>query len=123
MEKFLLLKILGKKYSVLLDDEVYNLKLIAEDLRDINLLNLNIEEGFVNKTKEALKKSLVNLEEVIEYLHSGQVIGYTNSKNYLIKYVEDLSFHSRGIVENIRGEESKELVFHSNMLRDLLLVY
>lgn len=123
MEKFLLLKILGKKYSVLLDDEVYNLKLIAEDLREINLNGLSIETDFVNKSKEDINKAIVNLKEILEFLASGQVIGYTNSKNYLTKYIDDLILHSIGIVENIKEEETKELIFHSNMLRDLLLVY
>lgn len=123
MEKFLLLKILGKKYSVILDDEVYNLKLIAEDLREINLNGLSIETDFVNKSKEDINKAIVNLKEISEFLASGQVIGYTNSKNYLTKYIDDLILHSIGIVENIKEEETKELIFHSNMLRDLLLVY
>lgn len=123
MEKFLLLKILGKKYSVILDDEVYNLKIIAEELRDINLQNLSIEKSFINKTKEALGKSVANLTEILEFLCGDNVVGYTNSKNYLIKYVGDLIFYCNGIVDNIKEEETKELIFHSNMLRDLLLVY
>lgn len=124
MDKLLIAKIIGKKDAVDLDDSVYNLRDICDELRNIVILNLSIDEEFKSKNRRRLKAIDNIVKPIAEKLKSDDYIqGYTNSKKYLLKYIEDMSTYIDGVLSAMEALNIKDFTYNTNMLIDLVLVY
>ena len=124
MDKNLIIKILGKKDALDLDDSVYNLRDVCDELRNIIILNLSIDEEFEIRNRRRLKAINGIIMPIWEKLKNDKYIqGYTNSKKYLLKYTEDMSTYIEGILSSMQPLNINELTYNTNMLMDLVLVY
>lgn len=123
MDKTLILNILGKKDFVDLGDQIYNLREITESLRKIIILNLEIKDEFVTLTINRLNNIYNILKPIKSSLEEDPASNYTNSKKYLIKFINNLCLNIEGVISNINPIDIKELTRYSNMLIDLLLIY
>ena len=124
MDKLLITKIIGKKDAVDLDDSVYNLRDICEELRNIVILNLPIDDEFKARNRRRLKAIDDIVKPLAEKLKNDDYIqGYTNSKKYLLKYVEDMSIYIDGVLVSMEPLNIKDFTYNTNMLMDLVLVY
>ena len=124
MDKTLVLKILGKKDSVDLGDQIYNLRGITEELRKIIILKLDITEAFANRTSKELKDVYDILKLIKDRLEEpDNIIGYTNSRKFLLKFVNNLCININGIINSINPINVKDLTYYSNTLIDLVLMY
>lgn len=123
MDKTLILNILGKKDFVDLGDQIYNLREITESLRKIIILNLEIKDEFVTLTINRLNNIYNILKPIKSSLEEDHAGNYTNSKKYLIKFINNLCLNIEGVISNINPIDIKELTRYSNMLIDLLLIY
>lgn len=124
MDKTLVLKILGKKDSVDLGDQIYNLRGITEELRKIIILKLDITETFANRTSKELKDVYDILKLIKDRLEEADNIsGYTNSRKFLLKFVNNLCININGIINSINPINVKDLTYYSNTLIDLVLMY
>lgn len=124
MDKTLVLKILGKKDSVDLGDQIYNLRGITEELRKIIILKLDITEAFANRTSKELKDVYDILKLIKDRLEEADNIsGYTNSRKFLLKFVNNLCININGIINSINPINVKDLTYYSNTLIDLVLMY
>lgn len=124
MDKNLIIKILGKKDAVDLDDSVYNLRDVCDELRNVIILNLSIDEEFEIRNRRRLKAINGIIMPIWEKLKNDKYIqGYTNSKKYLLKYTEDMSTYIEGILSSMQPLNINELTYNTNMLMDLVLVY
>lgn len=117
-------KILGKKDAVDLDDSIYNLRDVCDELRNIIILNLPIDEEFKTRNRRRLKAIDGIVKPILGKLKSDDYIqGYTNSKKYLLKYVEDISTYIEGVLYAMEPLNIKDFTYYTNMLIDLVLVY
>lgn len=124
MDKLLITKIIGKKDAVDLDDSVYNLRDICEELRNIVILNLPIDDEFKARNRRRLKAIDYIVKPIAEKLKNDEYIqGYTNSKKYLFKYVDDMSTYIDGVLASMEPLNIKDFTYNTNMLMDLVLVY
>ena len=124
MDRILVSRILGKKGSVDLDDAIYNLRDISDELSNIIILSLETDEEFVIRNKRRLKSIHKNITPLVEVLNDeGSIQGFANSKKYLKKYIENINININGILNSIESMDRKSLTHYSNMLMDLLLVY
>ena len=124
MDKNLILKLLGKKDAVDLDDSIYNLRDISEDLRNIIILSLNMDESFILTNKRRLSSIYNILTPISCKLQNDTYIqGYTNSKKHLEKYVKNICTHLTEIISSIEPLNIKKFTYHVNMLIDLILIY
>lgn len=124
MDKTLVLKILGKKDSVDLGDQIYNLRGITEELRKIIILKLDITEAFANRISKELKDVYDILKLIKDRLEEADNIsGYTNSRKFLLKFVNNLCININGIINSINPINVKDLTYYSNTLIDLVLMY
>lgn len=124
MDKALVLKIIGKKDSVDLGDSIYNLRNIGYKLREVIILNIPINDDLIIKNKESLTDIQGIISNIADKLEADEYIkGYTNSKNYLEKYICDLRDNIDGILLAIEHVDIKLLTNHTNMLMDLVLAY
>ena len=117
-------KILGKKDAVDLDDSIYNLRDVCDELRSIIILNLPIDEEFKTRNRRRLKAIDGIVKSISGKLKSDDYIqGYTSSKKYLVKYVEDISTYIEGVLYAMEPLNIKDFTYYTNMLIDLVLVY
>lgn len=124
MDQNLILNILGKKDTVDLGDQIYNLREITQSLRKIIILNLEIKEEYATVTINRLTKIYSILKPIKARLEESDRAGnYTNSKKYLIRFINNLCLNIEGVINNINPIDIKELTRYSNMLIDLLLIY
>lgn len=123
MDRDLILRMLGKKDSVDLYDSIYNLRDMGNELRKIIILNLLNEEELI-KYKNEFKNIHNTIKPILDKVKDDNYIkGYTNSKKYLIKYIEDLYKSIDGIINGIERIDIKEIIYHINILMDKVLVY
>lgn len=124
MEKELIMKILGKKDAVDLDDSIYNLRDIGDDLRQVILLNISVDEEFKTRTARRLKAIMKIIAPISERLKDeNYIIGYTNSKKYLAKYIDDINKNINEVIDSMEPFNNKNFIFYTNMLIDLILSY
>lgn len=124
MDRTLVLRLLGKKDAVDLEDQIYNLRDISGLLREHTILDIPVsEENIVNiiRRLNAITKILVPIKEKLE--DENIIQGYTNSKKYLAKFVKDILVNTEEVIKNLEVFEHKALIYHNNLLMDLLLVY
>lgn len=124
MDKTLVLKILGKKGSVDLGDQVYNLIEITEYLRSLITLKSPISDEVINSTVRQLENVYKVILEIKENFGAGEnVIGYTNSKIYLSEFINSLEINIKGLIEAFEPFNRKEFVYYTNTIIDLALDY
>ena len=124
MDKLLITKIMGKKDAVDLDDSVYNLRDVCDELRNIIILNLPIDDEFKARNRRRLKAIYDIVKPMTDKLKDDSYIqGYTNSKKYLLKYIEDMIAYIEGILSAMEPLDFKNFTYYTNMLMDLVLVY
>lgn len=124
MDKALILKILGKKDSVDLGDMIFNLRDICYNLRDIIDLDLDINNDFILDTKEKLNNIYTVVKAIENNLNSSDnLIGYTNSKNYLLNFITKLCSNLLGLINSFEPLEIKKLIYYNNVMIDVMLIY
>ena len=124
MDKALILKILGKKDSVDLGYMIFNLRDICYNLRDIIDLDLDINNEFILDTKEKLNNIYTVVKAIENNLNSSDnLIGYTNSKNYLLNFITKLCSNLLGLINSFEPLEIKKLIYYNNVMIDVMLIY
>ena len=121
MNKDLLIRILGKENAIKFDDEVYNLRLIVEDLQPFTILKKSLPEDESHDFIEKLIIISITINIISKQLDS--VENYTNSKNYLKKYIDGIYLHSNEICNALKSKSIEDLTYHRNCLADLVLSY
>ncbi len=124
MDRTLVLKLLGKKDSVDLGDQVYNLREITEELRELIILNLPINEGIIESTINRLSDIYNIILPIKEnFKDDNSIAGYTNSKVYLSQFINDLCVNTNGLIRSCKPFDNKGFIYHTNIIIDLVLVY
>jgi hypothetical protein len=124
LDRKLIEKIIGKNNYVSLNDEIYILREITNIMRRNIQNNLVFRDEFINEvnTKTLRSKSIV--KEIIEVLENDSfVIGYTNSKSYLLKYLKNINNNLEGIIKSTNPFNYDELIIYANSLIDLILIF
>ena len=121
MNKDLLIRILGKENAIKFDDEVYNLRLIIEDLKPFTIIKKPINEDESHNFIEKLMLTSISIDILSKKLDS--ITNYTNSKNYLKKYINGIYLHSNELCNALKSNSIKDLTYHRNCLADLVLSY
>lgn len=124
MDRVLILKILGKKDSVDLDDQIYNLRDIMEPLREIIVFKLPIDEEIKTSTIRRLNAIKNIIKPIKEKLDDENAIqGFTNSKKFLSEFIHDLLVNIEGLINSFEPFDNNKFIYHSNFIMDLVLVY
>lgn len=124
MDKKLIEKIIGKKNYVNLDDEIYILSEIMSVIRDNIQNNLVFTDEIINEVNTKASKSQVIIKEIIEELEEDSfIVGYTNSKIYLLKYLQNINKNLEGIIKSTNPYDYKNLIIYANSLIDLTMIF
>ncbi|GAA0824426.1 hypothetical protein [Clostridium tertium] len=124
MDRKLIEKILGKKNYVNLNDEIYILRKITSNMRQNIQNNLSFTDELISEINVKASKSQVIIDEIILDLEDDSfIVGYTNSKNYLLKYLNDFNNNLKGIINSIKPLSYDELVKYTNSIIDLILLF
>ena len=124
MDRKLIEKILGKKNYVNLNDEIYILREITSNMRQNIQNNLSFTDELISEINVKAAKSQVIIDEIILDLEDDSfIVGYTNSKNYLLKYLNDFNNNLEGIINSIKPLSYDELVKYTNSIIDLILLF
>ena len=124
MDRKLIGKILGKKNYVNLNDEIYILREITSNMRQNIQNNLSFTDELISEINVKASKSQVIIDEIILDLEDDSfIVGYTNSKNYLLKYLNDFNNNLEGIINSIKPLSYDELVKYTNSIIDLILLF
>lgn len=124
MDRKLIEKILGKKNCVNLNDEIYILREITNNMRQNIQNNLSFTDELISEINVKASKSQVIIDEIILDLEDDSfIVGYTNSKNYLLKYLNDFNNNLEGIINSIKPLSYDELVKYTNSIIDLILLF
>lgn len=124
MDRNLIEKIIGKKNYVNLNDEIYMLREITSIMRQNIQNNLGFSDELINEVNIKASKSKVIVNEIIDGLENDSfVVGYTNSKNYLLKYLKDTNNNLEGIVESTNPFNYDKLIIYTNSLIDLIILF
>lgn len=124
MDRNLIEKIIGKKNYVNLNDEIYILREMTSIMRQNIQNNLVFKDEFINEINIKVSKSKTIIKEIIDGLENDSfVIGYTNSKNYLLKYLKNIINNLDGIVRSVKPFNHHELIIYANSLIDLILIF
>lgn len=123
MDRVLIEKIIGKKHYVELNDEIFNLRNISYKIRESILLKIELKEEFIKKSSNKINNSNEIIINIIDFLESDNIKGYTNSKIYLVKYLRDICRNLEGILNSINKVNYDELLIYTNSLIDLILLF
>lgn len=124
MDKILIKKLLTKKDAVDLDDSIYNLRDIGDELRNFIMIASDVDDNFIIRNIRRLKAIGDIIKPISDKLKDDNYIeGYINSKKYLVKYLDGLCINIEGILSSIEPCDIKILTYHTNMLMDLVLMY
>lgn len=124
MDRKLIEKILGKKNYVNLNDEIYILREITSNMRQNIQNNLSFTDELISEINVKASKSQVIIDEIILDLEDDSfIVGYTNSKNYLLKYLNDFNNNLEGIINSIKPLSYDELLKYTNSIIDLILLF
>lgn len=121
MDRILVSKLIGKNSSIILEDQIYNLRDILDCFRASIITGEKIRENKMFIAKKRLSDISDIIVPLIESLEN--LKGYTNSKKYLDKYLKDLSFNILQLIKSIGSKDNKEFVLYTNIVMDLVLKY
>ncbi|MGL4449684.1 MAG: hypothetical protein ACRCTZ_00660 [Sarcina sp.] len=121
MDKILVSKLIGKNNAIILEDQIYNLRDILDCFR------MNIITGEKIKGTEMLmsKNRLSEINNIIEPMIKvlDELVGYTNSKKYLDKYLKDLNTNILELIKAIESKEEKDFIYYTNLCMDFVIKY
>lgn len=124
MDRKLIEKILGKKNYVNLNDEIYILREITSNMRQNIQNNLSFTDELISEINVKASKSQVIIDEIILDLEDDSfIVGYTNSKNYFLKYLKDFNNNLEGIINSTTPLNYDELIKYTNSIIDLILLF
>lgn len=123
MDKTLVLKLLGKNDSVILEDQVFNLRDILDSIRLSIITDVTINYDDLDKISKRLDTIANTILPMKDKLEGDSIIGYTNSKLYLAKYINSLISNIDHLKNSISPFNNREFVFYTNTLMDLVLIY
>ncbi|MGY5239409.1 hypothetical protein [Clostridium tertium] len=124
MDRKLIEKILGKKNYVNLNDEIYILREITSNMRQNIQNNLSFKDELIAEINHKASKSKVIIDEIIKELEDDSfIVGYTNSKNYFLKYLKDFNNNLEGIINSTTPLNYDELIKYTNSIIDLILLF
>lgn len=124
MDRKLIEKIIGKKNYVNLNDQLYILREITSIMRKNIQNNLIFTDEFINESNLKASKSKDIVKQIIDGLESDSfIVGYTNSKNYLLEYLKDINNNLEGIIKSTNPFNYDELVIYTNSLIDIILIF
>lgn len=123
MDRILIAKILGKNNALILEDQIFCLREILELLR-----SSFIEERILSaRDIDSTYKRFLEIKEIINklkiYLDYDNVIGYTNSKVYLKKYISDIILNIEKVLDKMKNQSLRDYITDVNILIDLVLIY
>lgn len=126
MQKDLLIKILGKEDAVKLEDQVYNLREITDEMRLNIASNIVVfeDEKFIKGIQhelEVIGERLKSIKDKMELPENS--VGYTNSREYIKKYISSMCTNIDGLINNLNPFDIKQVIYHNNMVADLVLRY
>lgn len=124
MDRKLIEKIIGKNNYISLNDEIYILREITNIMRRNIQNNLVFTDELINEVNIKTLRSKSIVKEIIEVLENDSfVIGYTNSKSYLLKYLKNINNNLEGILKSTNPFNYDELIIYANSLIDLILIF
>ena len=124
MDRNLIEKIIGKNNYVNLNDEIYTLREITNTMRQNIQNSLVFTDEIINEVNIKTSKSKSTVKEIIRGLESDSfVVGYTNSKSYLLKYLKDINNNLEGIIKSTNPFNYDKLIVYTNSLIDLILIF
>lgn len=124
MDRKLIEKIIGKKNYVDLNDEIYMLREITSIMRQNIQNNLSFADEFISEINTKASRAKVIIDDIVKGLENDSfIVGYTNSKNYLLKYLKDFNINLEGIIKNTNAFNYDELIKYTNSLIDLILLF
>ncbi|WP_291648059.1 hypothetical protein [Clostridium sp.] len=124
MDRKLIEKIIGKKNYVDLNDVIYMLRDLTSIMRQNIQNNLSFTDEFITEIYIKASKSKVKVDEIIKGLEDDSfILGYTNSKNYLLKYLKDFNNNLEGIINSTKLFNYDELIKYTNSIIDLILLF
>jgi hypothetical protein len=124
LDRKLIEKIIGKRNYVNLNDEIYILREITNIMRQNIQNNIAFTDELINEVNIKASKSKSIVSEIIDGLENDSfVLGYTNSKNYLLRYLKDVNNNLVGIIESSNPFKYDELIIYTNGLIDLILLF
>ncbi|MDI9215585.1 MULTISPECIES: hypothetical protein [Clostridium] len=124
MDRKLIEKIIGKKNYVDLNDEIYMLREITSIMRQNIQNNLSFADEFISEINTKASRAKVIIDDIVKSLENDSfIVGYTNSKNYLLKYLKDFNINLEGIIKNTNAFNYDELIKYTNSLIDLILLF
>lgn len=123
MDRILIEKIIGKKYYVELNDEIFNLRNISYKIRESILFKVDLKDEFIKTASNKINNSNDIIINIIAVLEGDNIKGYTNSKIYLVKYLRDICRNLEGILNSINKVNYDELLIYTNSLIDLILLF
>lgn len=121
MDKILVSKLIGKNNAIILEDQIYNLRDILDCFRMSIITGKKIEENEMFICKKRLSKITSIIEPIISVLN--ELVGYTNSKKYLDKYLRSLITNILNLIKFVGSKEEKDFIYYTNLLIDLVLKY
>lgn len=124
MEKGLLIKVLGKVDAVKLEDQIYNLREVTDNIRSGLMSDMSIfNEDFIEKSIEELTLIHDIIIELKGNIEDPNKTGYTNSREYLKKYMGSICNNIKELKKNLRPFDEKSVVNFNNLLCDEVLKY
>jgi len=124
LDRKLIEKIIGKNNYISLNDEIYILREITNIMRRNIQNNLVFTDELINEVNIKTLRSKSIVKEIIEVLENDSfVIGYTNSKSYLLKYLKNINNNLEGILKSTNPFNYDELIIYANSLIDLILIF
>lgn len=125
MDRTLVLKILQKEYFVKLEDSIYNLRELTEEIRDVITYKPELwdDAKCIGNIQYKLSDSFNVIDSILQQLDDPNALGYTNSRNYLIDYVTKIKLNINDLNSNFSPINDKLIINHNNILMDLILKY
>ncbi|WP_297519334.1 hypothetical protein [uncultured Clostridium sp.] len=121
MDKILVSKLIGKNNAIILEDQIYNLRDILDSFRGSIITQVKLKQSEIFIAKNRLSEINTIVEPMIIVLL--ELVGYTNSKKYLDKYLRELSMSILELIKAIGSKEEKDFIYYTNILMDLVLKY
>lgn len=123
MDRALVSKLLGKNDSIILEDQVFNLRDILDSVRASIITDVIINDSDLEKISKRLKGISKIILPIKSKLEDESIIGYTNSKKYLAKYLNDIILNIENLNNVMNPLKKREFVFYTNILMDVVLTY
>lgn len=123
MDRALVSKLLGKNDSIILEDQVFNLRDILDSIRASIITDAIINDSDLEKISIRLNGISKIILPIKSTLEDDSIIGYTNSKKYLAKYLNDIILNIENLNNVMNPLKKREFVFYTNILMDAVLTY